>query len=251
VTRANLSRWPRLRGLGKAPPALLAVAALVAVPKAAIAAPPAPELMARLAIYGAGFEAMRTHASYTVEGRMETLDRDGKADSVKEMKARVDADGINVKFVVIRYVEDGEDKTADAQKKALKRAQERKAGGDKRFRIPILADEQPRYVFDQVEVDARDPAVVRIAFVPKVPQGDTLEGSAWVDSRTGTLVSAGFKISKPPIFVDYVHITLEFGAPTSLGPAVSKVVADGNGGVLFFRKRFHVAATLSDYRLAP
>ena len=238
--------------LRTAPPALLAAAVLLAAPHAANAAAPAPELMARLAAYGAGFEAMRTHASYTVEGRMETLDRRGKADSVKEMKARVDADGINVRFVVIRYVEDGEDKTADAQKKALKRAEERKAGGDQnRFRIPILADEQPRYVFDQVEADARDPAIVRIAFVPKVPQGDTLEGSAWVDSRTGTLISAGFKISKPPIFVDYVHITLEFGAPTSLGPAVSKVVADGNGGVLFFRKRFHVDAMLSDYRLAP
>jgi hypothetical protein len=157
-----------------------------------------------------------------------------------------------VKFVVIRYVEDGEDKTADAQKKAARRAQDRKAERDqKRFRIPILADEQPRYVFDQVEADPRDPAVVRITFVPRIPQDDTLEGSAWVDSRTGTLISAGFKISKPPIFVDYVHITLEFGAPTSLGPAVSKVVADGNGGVLFFRKRFHVDATLSDYRLAP
>jgi hypothetical protein len=249
VTVASLLRSKRLR---TAPPALFAAAALVAIPSAASAAAPAPELMARLAAYGAGFEAMRTHASYTVEGRMETLDRDGKPDSVKEMKARVDADGINVRFVVIRYVEDGEDKTADAQKEALKKAQERKAERDqKRFRIPILADEQPRYVFDQVEVDPRDPAVVRIAFAPKVPKDDTVEGSAWVDSRTATLISAGFKISKPPIFVDYVHVTLEFGAPTALGPAVSKVLADGNGGILFFRKRFHVAATVTDYRLSP
>jgi len=240
------------RGLRRGPPALLALAALIAVPRPAIAAAPAPELMARLAAYGAGFEAMRTRASYTVEGQMETLDRDGKADSVKQMKARVEADGINVKFVVVWYLEDGEDKTADAQEKALKKAQERKAERDqKRFRIPVLADEQPRYVFDQVETDGRDPAVVRIAFAPRVPKDDTIEGSAWVDSRTGALISAGFKISKPPLFVDFVHVTLEFGAPTALGSAVSRVVADGNGGVLFFRKRFHVAATLSDYRLAP
>jgi hypothetical protein len=234
------------------PGAVVAMAALVAAPRPASAAAPAPELMARLAAYGAGFEAMRTHASYTIEGRMETLDRAGNADSVKQMKARVEADGIDVKFVVIRYIEDGEDKTADAQKEALKKAEERKAEREKkRFRIPVLADEQPRYVFDQVEIDAHDPAVVRIAFAPRVPTDDTIEGSAWVDSRTGSLISAGFKISKPPIFVDYVHVTLEFGAPTALGPAVSKVIADGNGGLLFFRKRFHVAATLSDYRLAP
>jgi hypothetical protein len=239
----------RPRGLHRAPPALLAMAALAAVPASAEAAAPAPDLMAKLASFGAGFESLRTRASYTIEGQMETLDRDGKADSVKQMKARVEADGINVKFVVLRYVEDGEDKTADAQKQALKRAQERKS--EKKFRIPVLADEQPRYVFDQVDVDPRDPAVVRIAFTPKVPEDDTIEGSAWVDSRTGALVSAGFKISKPPVFVDYVHVQLEFGAPTSVGPAVSKLVAEGDGGVLFFRKRFHVSATISDYRLAP
>ncbi len=231
--------------------AVFAVAALVA-PRVASAAIPAPDLMARLAAYGAGFEALRTHASYSIDGRMETLDGDGKANSVKQMRARVEADGINVTFIVDRYIEDGEDKTADAQKQAIKRAQEHKSDPDrKRFRIPVLADEQPRYAFDQVEVDRRDPAVVRIAFVPRVPKEDTIEGSAWVDSRTGALISAGFKISKPPVFVDYVHVTLEFGAPTALGPAVSRVTADGNGGLLFFRKRFHVAATLSDYRLAP
>jgi hypothetical protein len=230
----------------------MAVAALVAWPRPASAAAPAPDLMARLAAYGASFEAMRAHASYTIDGQMETLDGDGKANSVKQMKARVEADGINVKFIVDRYIEDGEDKTVDAQKQALKRAQEHKSDPDKkRFRIPVLVDEQPRYAFDQVEVDRRDPALVRISFVPRVPKEDTIEGSAWVDSRTGALISAGFKISKPPVFVDYVHVTLEFGAPTALGPAVSRVIADGNGGLLFFRKRFHVAATLSDYRLAP
>jgi hypothetical protein len=238
--------------LHRGPPALLAMAAMTVLAKPASAAVPSPDLMAKLASYGAGFEAMRTHASYTIEGRMEVLDGDGKADSIKQMKARVEANGIDVKFVVVRYVEDGEDKTADAQKKALKKAQERKAERDqKRFRIPVLADEQPLYVFDQVEVDGHDPAVVRITFAPKVPRDDTIEGSAWVDSRTGTLISAGFKISKPPVFVDYVHVQLEFGASTALGPAVSKVVADGKGGILFFRKRFHVAATLSDYHLAP
>jgi hypothetical protein len=238
--------------LRRGPPALIAAAALVAAPRAASAAAPPPDLMARLATYGAGFESLRTHASYTIDGRMETLDGDGKPNSVKQMKARVEADGMNVKFIVDRYIEDGEDKTADAQKQALKRAQEHKSDPDKkRFRIPVLADEQPRYAFDQVEVDARDPAVVRITFVPKVATDNTIEGSAWVDSRTGALLSAGFKISKPPVFVDYVHVTLEFGAPTPMGPAVSKVIADGNGGLLFFRKRFHLAATLSDYHLSP
>jgi hypothetical protein len=232
--------------------ALLALAALAAAPRTALAAAPPADLMTRLAATAARVQPLIKRASYTVDGRMVTLDRDGNANSVKEMKARVEANGVDVKFVVIRYFEDGEDKTADAQKKAREKAQEPKSSRDKkRLPIPILAEEQPRYRFDQVEVDARDPLVVRIAFVPNVPEDDTIEGSAWVDTRTATLVSVGFKVSKPPIFVDYMHFTVEFGTPTEIGPAISKVVADGEGGLLFFRKRFHAIATLSDYRFSP
>lgn len=230
---------------------LAALATLSAIPRTARAAPPTPELMARLAVTAARVQPLIKRASYTIDGRMVTLDRDGNPNSVKEMKARVEGNGVDVKFVVIRYIEDGEDKTADAQKKARERAQERKPKDKKSFPIPILAEEQPRYDFEQIEVDGRDPAVVRIAFVPKVPEEDTIEGSAWVDSRTAMLVSVGFKVSKPPMFVDYMHFTVEFGTPTAIGPAVSRVVADGEGGLLFFRKRFHAIATLSDYRFVP
>jgi hypothetical protein len=217
-----------------------------------MAQPPSPDLMVRLADHAARFIALRNKASYSIDGRMILLDRHGQTDSVKEMNARVEADGSDSKFIVVRYVEDGEDKTGEAQEEARKKAQERKKEKKKRLPIPILADEQPRYVFDQVEADPADPNRVRITFVPKVPDEDTIEGSAWVDSKNAHLISVGFKLSKPPMFVDYVHVTLEFGAPTALGPAVSRVIADGDGGLLFFyRKRFHATATLSNYRFTP
>ncbi|HEX4448139.1 MAG TPA: hypothetical protein VH044_15430 [Polyangiaceae bacterium] len=224
---------------------------LMVFPAPARAQAPSADLMARLASNAARYLSMRTRASYSIDGRMEMLDGEGKANSVKEMKARVEANGVDAHFVVVRYVEDGEDKTADAQKEARKKAQERKSGKEKRLSIPILAEEQPRYVFDQLESDPADPDRVRIGFVPKVPKDDTIEGSAWIDSRSANLISVGFKISKPPMFVDFVHVTLEFGAPTAIGPAVSRVVADGDGGLLFFRKRFHATATLSDYTFTP
>jgi hypothetical protein len=212
--------------------------------------------MAKLAVYASHFETMRTHASYTVDGHLETLDRHDHADSVKTMKARVNADGARTHLVVMHYTEDGEDKTEDAQKKAQEREEKRDKERDKdkdkkHLRMPLLAEEQPRYTFDQVEVDAKDPMHVRIAFAPKVPADDTIEGTAWVDARTGSLISAGFKLNKTPTFVDYVHFTVEFGAPTDLGPAVSSVVVEGQGGILFFRKRFRGTATLSDYHLLP
>jgi hypothetical protein len=209
--------------------------------------------MARLADHAARYIAMRTRASYSIDGRMELLDGDGKPSSVKEMRGRVEADGTDTHFVVLRYVEDGEDKTADAQKEARKRAQERKSKKDdhKSPPIPILADQQPRYVFDQIETDPADPTRVRIAFVPRVPEDDTIEGSAWVDTKNADLISVGFKVSKPPLFVDSIHVTLEFAAPTPIGPAVSRIVADGDGGFLFFRKRFHAVALLSNYKFVP
>jgi hypothetical protein len=230
---------------------IVAAMASFAVPRAARAEAPSPELMARLAQYASHFETLRTQASYRVKGRYETLDGDGKADSVKAMEARLDPDGDTPALDVISYTEDGEDKTAQAQADARERRAKRKSDPNrKRVRMPLLAEQQPRYVFDQVQVDAQDPNRVRIAFTPKERGPETIEGSAWVDARTGTLISAGFKLSKTPTFVDYVHVTVQFGEPTQLGPAVSTVSIDGQGGLLFFRKRFHLSATLWDYRLA-
>ena len=72
-----------------------------------------------------------------------------------------------------------------------------------------------------------------------------------MDSRTGSLISAGFKLSKTSMFVDYVHFTVEFGETTALGPAVSKIHVEGQGGILFFRKRFRGTARVSDYAFVP
>jgi hypothetical protein len=224
--------------------------ASVVVPSTARAEAPPAELMARLADYAARFETLRTAATYRVRGQLETIDGSGKADSVKAMEARFDPDGDMPFLNVVSYTEDGEDKTADAQREACERAAKRKREPNKkRVRMPLLAEEQPRYVFDQVQVDTADPARVRIAFTPRERGWEALEGSVWVDTRSGTLISAGFKLTKTPAFVDYVHFTVQFGEPTRLGPAVSTVAVDGEGGLLFFRKRFHATATLWDYKL--
>ena len=229
---------------------LFAAVSSVAVPRAARADAPAAELMARLAEYAARFETLRTRSSYRLKGQMETLDGEGKAQSVKAMEARLDPDGDMPMLNVISFTEDGEDKTAQAQADARERNAKRKNDPNrKRVRMPLLAEEQPRYVFDQVQVDAQDPSRVRIAFTPRERGPETIEGSAWVDTQTGTLISAGFKLSKTPTFVDYVHITVQFGEPTQLGPAVSAVSVDGAGGLLFFRKRFHAWARLWGYQL--
>jgi hypothetical protein len=219
------------------------------LPRTVRAEAPAPEIMARLAQYATRLDSMRTHASYRFDGELSTLDRSGRADSRKVMKGRMDADGSMARLTVLSYREDGEDKTHAAQEKALE-SQKRKREKP-RFRLPILADEQPRYMFDQIEIDPADSARVKISFSPKVPASDTIEGSAWVDARTGSLLSAGFKLSKPSMFVDYVHVQVEFDESTSLGPAVSVVHVDGQSGFLFFHKRFEATAKVYGYAIVP
>lgn len=229
----------------------LAISLLTAEGRAE-AAPPSPELIRKLAVHAAGFEQMKKHASYAVDGTMEGLSSDAsKTESVKAMKARVVADGTKVRFDIVHYEEDGADKTEEARKKQREREAERAKKPKKDFHMPFLDTEQPRYTFDQTEVYPNDPNRVKITFVPRESAEDTIEGSAWVDAARGTVLSAGFKMSKTPAFVDYVHITVEFGAPTPLGPAVSRVRLDGKGGILFWAKLFRLNATLANYSVVP
>jgi hypothetical protein len=222
----------------------------VLAPQLAHAEPPSAELMAKLGAYAARFERQRTHASYAIQGRLEMLDSNGNPDETKELWGHVEADGAAARLTVIRYLEDGKDKTEDGIREAREAAAKKKDKSHE-LKMPIVTEEQSRYVFDQVETDAHDRSRVRITFVPKERAEDTVEGSAWIDAESGAPISAGFKLSRTPLFVDYVHFSIEFGASTPLGPAVSKVNVDGKGGILFFRKQFRASATLSDYRVLP
>jgi hypothetical protein len=234
--------------------AVLVCTAFVSLtPLSASAEPPSPELMAKLGAYADRFDQQRTHASFAVEGHLELLDGDGKVDETKDLLGHVEADGVHARLTVIRYTEDGKDKTEEGIKEARESAEREKKKRDsgKELKMPIRTAEQARYVFDQVEVDPANPNRVRITFVPKERGDDTVEGSAWVDAASGTPISAGFKLSRTPFLIDYIHFSVEFGEKTPLGPAVSKVVVDGKGGILFIRKHFHGTAVLSDYRVLP
>ncbi|HEX7664775.1 MAG TPA: hypothetical protein VF407_09700 [Polyangiaceae bacterium] len=223
-------------------------------PTLAHAAAPAPDLLAKLAQHAAGFEQMKTHVSYSLAGTLQTIAASDAADSTKTMQARVTADGKRTHFSVVKYTEDGADKTDEARAKAAehekKKALEKPDAKKKRdLKMPFLKSEQSRYVFEQVETDATDPSRVRISFSPKESADDTVEGSAWVDTKSGTVISTGFKLSRLPSFVDYVHVTVEFGTPTAFGPAPSVVKVTGRGSFLFLSKRFRGEATFSDYAL--
>ena len=228
--------------------------AMTASQRPANAQPPPHDLMVKLGEYAERFETMRKRASYVVEGELDSVDSHGQPTSSKRMKARVDSNGQKTKFSILEYFEDGKDETQDAQKKQSEREADAARHPDppkRAWRMPFHPSEQPRYVFDVLETDPNDPSHVRVGFVPKIKEDDTIEGSAWVDTRTGTLISAGFKMSSPPSLVSAVNVRMSFGEPTPLGPAPSHIEVEAHGGFLFIHKRYKGEATLSHYHLAP
>lgn len=228
----------------------------------AIASPPPvvpAELMAGLARHAARFEDMKKRGAFTMTGRMEEVDGDGHASDAKEIQLRSTPTPIPMDRItnVIRYTENGDDKTADAQRRASERRAKRLKDPDRQaeerkkdLKLPFLASEQSRYVFSMLEHDAAQPSRVRVAFAPKMPAENAIKGSAWVDEKAGEVLSVGFSLSKNPTFVDHVEITIVFGLQTELGRAPSKVSFDGRGGFLFIRKHYRGTATLSQPALA-
>jgi hypothetical protein len=242
------SRHPSRIALPLCPAALGAV---LFAARTADAEPPAPELMAKLAAISAGFDNVRKHTSFAVETRIETLDGDGKVTGLETRSEHVVRQGATTHILVDKATKDGKDFTRQAQEeeneKQAAREKDEKKG---RLDIPFLASEQSHYAFDVVETDPNNPARVRIAFTPKDPDSHSVEGSTWVDRDAAQFVSAGFKVSKPGFFVNYVHITIELGAATELGPALSRIRFEGKGGFLFFRKHIRGSVAFSDYKAA-
>jgi hypothetical protein len=197
---------------------------------------------------------MLKKASFTVTGKMETVAGDGAISDPKEGIFKVVNDGSgNVKVEVVRYAEDGKDKTDDAKKKAEERAKEpkKKPKPDEEVHVPFLGTEQGKYDYRIGEADKIDPTRVRVYFTPRSPAQNLLQGSAWVDSKNGDILSMGASPSKTPAFVDYFRIQIECAENTAMGPAPSKIMFEGGGGVLFLKKRFRGAATLTGWQVPP
>jgi hypothetical protein len=203
-------------------------------------------LLPKLATNAGRFEALLKKASYAAEGYVEDVNSDGSGGDRKEGAVRIRFDGKKSHVDVIRYSESGEDKTEEAREKAREKAKEEPDKEDE-VHLPFLASEQPKYSFHVRAKDKADPARVRIEFRPKEPAKTRFVGSAWVDTRTGDVLSIGASPSKVGMFVDYLNVTFTFGEKMANVTAVSKITFDGAGGFLFFHRRFRGMAKLSEY----
>jgi len=230
---------------------VLSLALASASVTAPVVADPAPSaelapLLPRLAAHAVRFEQMKRRGSYTLSGHLEELDRSGHVDATKDMTVRVIATPAERRTEIVRYLEDGADKTAEARRKAEKRRAEAKKDAARDLHLPFLSSEQGKYVF---EVAEREPGRVRVAFRPLVPAETSFKGSAWVDETTGEILTVGFSPSKNPTFVDHIDVTMRFDLETPLGRAPSSFTFDARGGFLVLRKHYRGSATISDPKL--
>ncbi len=231
----------------------IAAAALcggLASSRTAAAAPPDADLLARLAQNEQEIEATTRHASYRAEEVVEQLDGDGKVSSTKTTRFRVESDGKAVHHVIETAVEDGKDVTAKEQDDARKKEAEHASKKKDDTVWPFAPGSQAKYTYDQLPPDPARPGYVQIAFTPKSPDSHSFEGKVWVDPANAKIMSASVRLSKPPMLVDWVHFTAEFGT-TPAGPAMSHLTFEGAGGLLFLRKHFRGHLSTSDWRAAP
>jgi hypothetical protein len=236
-------------------PTTFAVAGEASAPASPAPTPPAAiseSLMSGLAQHAQSVEDMKLRGVFTMSGRVEMLDDDGKATEVKEMTMRSTPTGAPRDRIVkvMKYTEDGKDKTAEAQAKADARRAKHKIGKNEKLgndlKLPFLASEQSRYIFSVAERDKNDPTRMRINFNPRAAAEDAIKGSAWVDENSKEVLSIGFSLSKNPTFIDHVDVQIVFGLPTKLGRAPSSLTFDGKGGFLFIHKHYRGTATITD-----
>jgi hypothetical protein len=213
--------------------------------------------MKGLAAHSKAFEEMGKRGAFTFDFHIEQVGDKGEVSDVKEMSVRsTPIQGTDDRTdKILKYTEDGKDKTAEAQKKSdARRAEKKKAKKDKdkslTLDLPFAPAMQPKYIFSIAERNATNPSLVRINFNPKTPEENLIKGSVWYDESKSQMTSIGFSLSKNPTFIDHVDCTVVFGLPTPLGMAPSTINFEVRGSFLFIHRKYRGTASFSDPALA-
>ena len=220
---------------------------------------PAQDLPALLEGLASHQEAVRPvyDAGYTMTARTEELDKTGRAESTMETVERVTNVNGKRERELVRAVRDGKDVTEEQRRRRAERkaaAEKDGEGSGSRGNLtltvfnPFAREEQAKYRFTLAGPDPAVPGSVRIRFEPKgAPSDKSYSGEAVVDSAGQAPVRIRYRpsvIKKP---IQKIAFELLFAAPSARGPVLSSLSIEGEGGVLFIKKRFRSKTTFSDY----
>ncbi len=209
------------------------------------------ELLRRLADREARVSALLKNSAVTATTRAEQDDSAGKPISMVESVVRSHRNNGNTQRELIRYIEDGKDRTDEEREKRKNES----ASDEKRrnsFRVdssPFAANEQPKYRFTLLGTDG-DANRIRIRFEPKEPGADKVFiGEGVVDVAGGALLGMRLRPAHLPMFVHRLDVQVKFDAPTPAGATLSEIRIDGEGSLIgaLFRRQFRMTTTFSDY----
>ncbi|MFY0572980.1 hypothetical protein F0U62_08585 [Cystobacter fuscus] len=211
---------------------------------------PLAELLPRLAAAEQAREQRRQGRTTLATTVWEELDDEGKTKSRLESVERNEWRGGKRASSVVRATQDGQDVTEKVREQRVKEEKARAESKEKQFQLdylPFSAREQGRYRFEVKGPDSRRPNLLRIAFAPKEGSKcpDGLVGEALVDGSRGELLRISTRPTQLPKLADKVDITLEFDAPGAQGRELTRILATGEGGVLFIRRRVRSTTTFS------
>ncbi len=201
-----------------------------------------PELAAlldRLEAHEAKLARIYEDGAFSVQSTIESFGRGKKPSSTIDVETRV----TNVKGIrreeIVKKLENGKDVTAEAIEKKKKDKQKKLESNP--MILPFATKERPKYRFTWKKPDV-------ITFEPVVAPADGVyRGEATVDPDKGEVLEVRARPTKLPAFVDEIAFRLELGLVTRAGPTPSALEVDGEGGVLFYRKRVRIRTGFSDY----
>lgn len=210
---------------------------------------PLAELLPRLAAAEQAREQRRQGRTTLATTVWEELDDEGRTKSRLESVERNAWREGRRASTVVRATQDGKDVTGKVREQRAKEEKARAESKEKQFQLdylPFSPREQGRYRFEVKGPDSRQPHLLRIAFAPRDGKSpDGLVGEALVDGRRGELLRISTRPTQLPKLADKVDITLEFDTSGAQGRELSRILATGEGGVLFIRRRVRSTTTFS------
>jgi hypothetical protein len=207
---------------------------------------------------GMGYLVKERLQAMTVTSRTEERDGDGRVTHTYERVRRMSEQGGKQTSELVRAVDDGQDVTARRREEAHQRAADQKDGekGDDKglsFELPFTKENQARHRFTVLGPDAQDGRLLRVGFEPageRDPQ--VMVGEALVDAQSGQVRQLRFRPSKfPSLLIDRLDVQMDFREQPGVGAVVSRLVVDGEGGVLFFKKRGRSTVSFTDVVFKP
>ncbi|MBX5480855.1 MAG: hypothetical protein IRZ16_03240 [Myxococcaceae bacterium] len=199
-----------------------------------------PSTLSELLARAGENEALKASATcaFIEESIVEQLDSDGRVEGkvIRRAETTVKQSRIVSRKVTSKKVEG--DPSSMIQK-------DEEPKGEARYSA-FHPNEQRLYRFELL--GPADADTVKVRFAPLEKDEKKMQGTAWIDRRTGLVTHIDATPSDLPMVLDEMTLSLD-QEETPCGPQVTHLRMSGKAGLLFFKKRFRADTKLSGHHV--